>query len=470
MDKIKTVKIKNPDGSVSEETYTISIDAKNVDMKNGKDLQDTIGNINVDRDGNIAEQLGKYKDYSDDIEILYANVDSLEATDMSLENDIINLQVNKINKTDIIDNLNSTKIDKTLSANQGRVLKENIENNNETINSILNRITKKRIVLIGDSYLEGYNPDGNVTSWGSYFKNYLELSDSQVIISYLGGSSFAGSRPFTDLVNALAVDEDVTDVIVAGGFNDRTFTKAQILTGMTAFKSACNIKFPNAKIKLAMIGWSSNPEYLYSLHKTCINYKENSSKLGIGFLSGTEYSLHDYFTMFASDNIHPTDLGQQAIAQNIVNAFINGSTHSFLTYKTIGFSASGSCTAISGSISNFSAEVNNNIVQVSSQGKIEFTINNISYTGNGTSDIEVADITSGYIIGSNYKMCSFPVQLVVHGDGAYHKINGILIFRNKKIYISFAEVNNAGNNYLSFTSIDKIQLFAFSGTFDSLFC
>lgn len=57
MDKIKTVKIKNPDGSVSEETYTISVDAKDVDMKNSKDLQDTIGDINVDRDGSIAEQL-----------------------------------------------------------------------------------------------------------------------------------------------------------------------------------------------------------------------------------------------------------------------------------------------------------------------------------------------------------------------------------------------------------------------------
>ena len=57
MDKIKTVKIKNPDGSVSEETYTISVDAKDVDMKNGKELQETIGDINIDRDGSIAKQL-----------------------------------------------------------------------------------------------------------------------------------------------------------------------------------------------------------------------------------------------------------------------------------------------------------------------------------------------------------------------------------------------------------------------------
>ena len=57
MDKIKTVKIKNPDGSISEESYTVSVDARNVDMDNGKELQETIGDINIDKDGSIAEQL-----------------------------------------------------------------------------------------------------------------------------------------------------------------------------------------------------------------------------------------------------------------------------------------------------------------------------------------------------------------------------------------------------------------------------
>lgn len=122
MDKIKTVKIKLPDGSVSEETYTISVDARDVDMKNGKDLQDTIGDINVDRDGSIAEQLGKYKDYDSDIETLYGDVDDLEAADTELENDIIDLQINKINKTDIVDNLDSSSNTKVLSAKQGKVL------------------------------------------------------------------------------------------------------------------------------------------------------------------------------------------------------------------------------------------------------------------------------------------------------------------------------------------------------------
>ena len=69
MDKIKTVKIKNSDGSVSEETYTISVDARNVDMDNGKELQETIGTIDIDTDGNIAEQLENLNDNVDDLNI-----------------------------------------------------------------------------------------------------------------------------------------------------------------------------------------------------------------------------------------------------------------------------------------------------------------------------------------------------------------------------------------------------------------
>lgn len=57
MDKIKTVKIKNEDGTVSEESYFISVDATNVDMSNGRDLQDTIGNIDIDEDGSVSSQL-----------------------------------------------------------------------------------------------------------------------------------------------------------------------------------------------------------------------------------------------------------------------------------------------------------------------------------------------------------------------------------------------------------------------------
>lgn len=66
MNKIKTVKIKNPNSSVSEETYTISVDAKDVDMDNSKELQETIGTIDIDNDENISEQLNNL---NEDIDI-----------------------------------------------------------------------------------------------------------------------------------------------------------------------------------------------------------------------------------------------------------------------------------------------------------------------------------------------------------------------------------------------------------------
>lgn len=111
MDKIKTVKIKNSDGSVSEETYTISVDAKDVDMANGKELQETIGTINIDTDGNIAYQLD-------------------------------NLKNNKVNKTDIVDNLDSSEANKVLSANQGKVLKDSVDMNTENISANATNVNK----------------------------------------------------------------------------------------------------------------------------------------------------------------------------------------------------------------------------------------------------------------------------------------------------------------------------------------
>lgn len=57
MDKIKTVKIKNEDGTISDESYTITTDAKYVDMANGYNVQETIGVVNVGTDGSIIEQI-----------------------------------------------------------------------------------------------------------------------------------------------------------------------------------------------------------------------------------------------------------------------------------------------------------------------------------------------------------------------------------------------------------------------------
>lgn len=124
-DLIKKIKIKKQDGTFTD-YIPIGAEAKNVDMNNGKDLQETIGTIDIDKDGSIAEQLGRCKNYDNDITILNTDINNLKAVDIGLENDIIDLQIDKINRTDIIDNLNSSSNTKVLSANQGKVLEDKV--------------------------------------------------------------------------------------------------------------------------------------------------------------------------------------------------------------------------------------------------------------------------------------------------------------------------------------------------------
>ena len=141
MNKIKTVKIKNEDGSISEESYTLSIDAKNVDMNNKKSVEETIGNIDVDKDGNIAEQLK-----------------------------------HKLNNDYVIDSLNSTDATKALSARQGKIL-------NDTLNSAQNDIKKKAYFFntIADMKQANLKEGDYVCTLGYYEVNDGGAGEYQII-------------------------------------------------------------------------------------------------------------------------------------------------------------------------------------------------------------------------------------------------------------------------------------------------
>lgn len=56
MDKLKAIKIKQADGQYGE-AIPIGADADNIDMSSGKTLQETMGNVDVDADGSVEEQL-----------------------------------------------------------------------------------------------------------------------------------------------------------------------------------------------------------------------------------------------------------------------------------------------------------------------------------------------------------------------------------------------------------------------------
>ena len=128
MNKIKTIKIKNQDDTLSEETYTIAADAINIDMKNKNNLQEVIGDINAKQEGSIEEQL---KD--------------------------------KVDKNSIENSLDSSRTDKVLSAKQGKILGDTLNKKTYYCKTIAEMVADNKLKN-GDLVItEGYysaNDDG----------------------------------------------------------------------------------------------------------------------------------------------------------------------------------------------------------------------------------------------------------------------------------------------------------------------
>ena len=82
------------------------------------------------------------------------------------------------------------------------------------------------VICIGDSYLEGFTPNGNVTSWGQFIAAKKDIPGERYVEKYKGGVGFSTSVDdvnfstlLTDAINSVDADK-VSLIIIAGGYND----------------------------------------------------------------------------------------------------------------------------------------------------------------------------------------------------------------------------------------------------------
>lgn len=340
-----------------------------------------------------------------------------------------------------------------------------IENRNDLIDN-------RRFLIVGDSYAEGYTPDGNVTSWATYVKNLLGLANEDCVIVYQGGYGLVanGTNTFYNLINAQSNDDTITDVIVAGGYNDTGVNISQITQAVGNLKTLIKTKYSNVKnIYLGFIGGSSTPNKKYALYKTCNDYIKSANENNISYLNNVEYSLKDYFNCFSSDGFHPNQTGQYSIALNIVNCLKCGTSDVHLSFTNIHFDKHQNFTGEGGS-NSIGCTLINGTTFISLQGMFNLFSGGFSYTCNGSNTIELGTITSGYITGSGYNTCEIPVSLVIQNGSSYYDTQGIMLIENGKLYIRILKANDAHNNYMTFNDIKQIQIAPFSACFDTLFC
>lgn len=206
---------------------------------------------------------------------------------------------------------------------EGRQKIEDIRTETDNKLEEFRKSLQDRYVIIGDSYLEGYTPDGNVESFGIKLQRMMNKSDEDWVMAYKGGVGFinkVNQQDFStltqDAYNKCKSPATITHVIYAGGYNDSGNNSEAIQKAVKSCYDKMHSLFPNAVMYLADIACNFKDEsILWHLHDNVLhayNYA-GGSNLKITSLGYIGNCLHER-GMMASDGYHPNDWGQGIIA------------------------------------------------------------------------------------------------------------------------------------------------------------
>lgn len=382
-------------------------------------------------------------------------------------------KIRTITSEDVIDHFNIVTVaaDNTLIGE--RLPNYYINSINTEITNINNEIetlTNKKWIFIGDSYSEGYSPDGTVTSWSTILKSYLGLDNNHCLIVDAGGAGFANtSNKYEDMINNLTSDTEVTDILIAGGYNDLSYGKSSIITGMTTCKTLINQKFPNAKIHVAFIGGSIN-EIHGEIYLKKSYYIEGCNSLHINYLPNLEFVLFNSL-LFSSDGIHPNQNGQDALGNALYQALNGG--YNYVAFNDIVLDPSDS-DHFTGNTISLHLYSSNNISYLSNYGNNIYltAAQNFSLSNNGS--VKIGKITKYGIVGSKYYTNSYfnignvIIQSYSNPAGYYNVPAQLYIDTDGYVYILLQpNINDAHDNYQGFEAVHQIQIPIFNITYQT---
>lgn len=323
----------------------------------------------------------------------------------------------------------------------------------------------KKAVIIGDSYLAGWTPDGDVTSWGVYLAGLLGLTvDTSAFIYSQGGAGFGATNAGRNFVTMLqeAVDDnrfdndDVDLIVVGGGFNDQYVSLEDITNRINQFATLAKNNMPNARVYVANMTFSQ----ITAAYRSTYYYKvkvANAYALGCA-----QYGLLPFLdcwkalwgktssgeTCLASDDAHPNDAGQRHLAWAL-EAFIT----------TGSYSKHPGAALVATNQGNLYANVNESGVTV-------FCTNPFSAT-------DRLNTNSGYLNGSDIYIdlpsikgfepvtgnkCWGTATAVIKDGSKFMMVNAIAGIVDGHIRLFPVVIADAGNNYYSATNLNYVQV------------
>lgn len=216
-------------------------------------------------------------------------------------------------------------------------LNSKVESNEMAINSIR---TNKKIVFVGDSYAEGYTPDGNVIGWPTIIKN--TISSYTIYGKYEGGSGVVNKGNngnsfqmlLEELASSLSADirNSISYVVIGGGFNDKSASESELKRNIVLLSKKARMLFPNAFLYYCIIGWSTKADARNQMRTIASKLTTNLPEpIEMTVITSTMLCLHNY-SFFASDGVHPNQNGQNNIADAILRVINGGNTLQLFEY------------------------------------------------------------------------------------------------------------------------------------------
>ena len=373
--------------------------------------------------------------------------------------------------TAIIDlNTRLTTAEGKITILQGTVAGHTTSINNLTTKLDVNNMLKGQIVYIGDSYLAGWTPDGDVTSWGQHLKNIMNKPNDQIFAK--GGAGFCNTVDGVNFVTLLddanasaSVDNDkVTLVLFGGGYNDTGYSAAQILIALQSAASKIASYFPNATAGFAYMAWDRNSgdRQTYQKLYAPARYANAFKQVNIAFYENIYKSLQAVEGLFASDNKHPNGEGQKAIAKAI--------------YETLTGSYS-PCTAESTAITgelNIFVSGDENAYNVLFYAQKIFSVSFSTFVCNGATKVAELDISQfGIAPGTQYFKTQIRgfIEGYISGNNRYVDVTyDVHLTADGKLEFYPWAVNLTHDNYLTFESVNHAYIYPGNILIPKIYC
>lgn len=304
---------------------------------------------------------------------------------------------------------------------------------------------KNRYVLIGDSYLEGYTPDGNIESFGPKLKRLLNASDDDFIIAFHGGVGFknvdaSGKTLITLIDDAYTMTkkpETITHVIFAAGFNDQVYNVNDIQVKINEAYNKVITKFPKATMYLANVATifnSNQADVLYNLqdHVQLAYTRAALNRNRIVDMGYIGRYLHERSMVSSKDGIHPVDYGQSVIASAMYYKLMGGD------YFPVGPSKEYVC----GYKDQYGNDSNVTMLENISGDTLTVSIRNIYFFNTANIPSGTNPYFVGRITNSNYIRGGYDTVFAVNATGTLEYIEGGSKFESVPMTIGVSPTGN----------------------------